>query len=126
MQIVEVQHVEFEDRHEIRERRPAAVCHSVVHGCECIDDTARVMTVRVNSTATGVRVSVALAAPTTTSCSGSHWYYYEYPNSAPAAGPVWTAILLAAQASQRAVTISGDGICDSYGLENVYYIDSVE
>ena len=88
-------------------------------------NTARVVTIRVNTTTNGsVRVSLELAS-VSTNCTGS-WYSYEYSNSAPGSGPVWTSILLAAQARQREVAVQGNGNCDPHSIETVTYIDSLD
>lgn len=89
------------------------------------NNTAQVVTLRVNNVTNGIRVSIQLQT-VTTSCPFNGWYFYEYLSSSPGAGPTWTAILMAAQASNRPVTISGTATCDPHGLETVSFIDAVQ
>jgi hypothetical protein len=90
--------------------------------------TGTVLDVRVNaSTTTPGNVRVGVLIPGTTSCSVDEWYSFEYPDSGAGAatGKVWTSQLLVALASGRSVTVAGTGTCDSFGLETIYYIDSL-
>ena len=68
-----------------------------------------------------IRVSIEISG--TTSCTNSGWYSFEL-----APGPVeslWSAILVAAISDGAKVTITGTNSCDSYGLEEVSYIDAL-
>ena len=56
------------------------------------------------------------------SCSNSGWYAVELPDSS-ATAKAWIAALLAAQARGANVTIAGNGVCDAYGIEGIWYID---
>jgi len=64
------------------------------------------------------RVSIAVAK--TTPC-GSPWYAYE--NADGELGRVWTETLTEAKANDRSVRIVGTGICDSFGIEGVSFVE---
>jgi hypothetical protein len=70
-----------------------------------------------------VRVSILTSGPTSCTGSGGNWYSFDLPD-----GPtskLWGATLLAALHDGRNVGIFGTGVCDSYGLEEVLYIDGL-
>jgi len=59
----------------------------------------------------------------TTVCAGyPGWFSYDLPSAS--VGTAWTATLLVAVATGKAVTISGNGTCDAYGLEIVNSISA--
>jgi hypothetical protein len=60
----------------------------------------------------------------TTSCSLTGWYGMDMPDTS-ATAKAWMAILLSAQARGANVIIAGNGVCDSYGNEGIWYIDAV-
>jgi hypothetical protein len=101
---------------------------SVMTPANASTNTTRIVTLRISPSLNisgGVRVSVGIASATA-GCANPTWYAYEYSNSAPGPGPVWTALLMAAQARQKAVTIVGTGSCDPQAIETIYYIDGPE
>jgi hypothetical protein len=63
-----------------------------------------------------LRVSIQIPSGPT-SCGNATWYAYEYNGTG--IGGVWTATLLAAQASGRSVLITGTGTCDQFAVEGV-------
>jgi hypothetical protein len=66
---------------------------------------------------TQVRVSIFTATAVTTACASASLYSFDLSNAAVASS--YQAILLASLVSGTAVTISGSGICDPYGIEEV-------
>jgi|SRR5882724_10072868 len=85
--------------------------------------TGPVVLMRTNAsqTTTG-NIRVTIETDTATSCSSPGWYSYDLPEAS--VGKVWTAILLAALNSGRQVTLAGQGNCDPYGYEIVFYVDA--
>lgn len=73
---------------------------------------------RFSAGASSPRVSVAVAK--TTDC-GSPLYAYE--NADADLGRLWTATLTEAKATGRSVRIVGTGVCDSFGVEGVSFVE---
>jgi hypothetical protein len=64
------------------------------------------------------RVSIAVSKPT---ACGTTWYSYE--NATSGINGLWTAALIQASVHGLTIRISGNGTCDSFGVEGVRHID---
>lgn len=90
--------------------------------------TGQALDVRANASITNpgfARVSIQMSG--STSCAQNGWYAFEYPDSGSGAaiGKVWAESLLSALAHGRQIRMVGNGTCDGFGLETIFYIDAL-
>lgn len=83
--------------------------------------TGTIDRLRFTPGATAARVSVLTAGPTDCPASGGRDYAFE--NADSSLGKLWTDALSQAFLQGRTVVIHGTGICDSFDIEGVLFID---
>jgi len=94
----------------------------------CLEPMASASTVEGNisivrmSKGTGAsRARVSVLMPGTTSCSVKSWYAFEDADAG--LGKLWFDALVMALNTGHQVSIIGTGTCDSFGVEQVAFID---
>ncbi|MGH8603395.1 MAG: hypothetical protein ACREXR_11680 [Gammaproteobacteria bacterium] len=67
------------------------------------------------------RARVSLRFGTSTDCGADGWYAYEDADSG--LGGLWTDAVLEAYTNQKAIKVVGTGLCDTFGVETIEFID---